>query len=270
MTPTAPPTDRAARPVPVAPIDPRIRARRIEVRRMAGRRKLQRLVDVGLVLLVAMLFVGALWTPLLDVDAVRVTGAERSGAEAVRERAGVAHGDRLVSVDVGSVGARVAALPWVGAVEVRRSVDGTVSIEVTERAPVAVVGSGGAAALVDREGRLLGPAAGVAGVEGLPSLISLPAVPAVGEFLTADADDALLVAERLHAVVPAAVATIDLVDLTAGLRHGGAVRLGDVSQLEAKLRSLRTVLDQVDLRCVAVIDLRLPGSPVLTREERCS
>jgi hypothetical protein len=30
------------------------------------------------------------------------------------------------------------------------------------------------------------------------------------------------------------------------------------------------VLEQVDLTCAAVIDVRSPGSPVLTREEACS
>ena len=57
------------------PIDPRLRARRIEVRRVEGRRRLQRLVDMGLLAMVVAAFLGALWTPLLDVDEVRVEGA---------------------------------------------------------------------------------------------------------------------------------------------------------------------------------------------------
>jgi len=48
------------------------------------------------------------------------------------------------------------------------------------------------------------------------------------------------------------------------------VRFGPATQLDAKVRSLRTVLDQVDLTCAALIDVRSPGSPVLTREEGCS
>lgn len=269
MTPTAPPTERA-HTAALPPIDPRIRARRIEVRKTAGRRKLQRLVDVGVVVVVAALFVGALWTPLLDVDVVEVRGAEHTGTEVVRDRAGVARGDRLVGVDVRVVGERVAALPWVGEAAVHRRVDGTVTIEVTERVPVALVGTGESAVLVDRQGRVLGPAVGVVAANGLPTLTSLQGVPAAGAFLDAAADEALVVAERLIASVPGAVATVDVAELSALLHQGGVVRFGDATRLDAKLRSLRTVLDQVDLRCLATIDLRLPGSPVLTREERCS
>ena len=83
------PRRRSSRPTP---IDPRIQARRIEVQRGVGRRRLQRLVDVGLVLAVAAGFALALRSPLLDVDAVRVAGAERTarrgGARAGGHRRG--------------------------------------------------------------------------------------------------------------------------------------------------------------------------------------
>ena len=85
--PRPPPT--LSRPTP---IDPRIQARRIEVQRGVGRRRLQRLVDVGLVLAVAAGFAIALRSPLLDVDAVRGrrgrAHAHRGGARAGRHPAG--------------------------------------------------------------------------------------------------------------------------------------------------------------------------------------
>src|SRR5688572_1609136 len=113
------------------PIDPRIRARRIEVQRDAGRRRLRRLADVGLVLAVAVAFLGALRSPLLDVEAVRVSGADRTGAEAVVTASGIARGDQLADVSLGSAGSQVAALPWVGEVRVHRSLGGTIEIAVT-------------------------------------------------------------------------------------------------------------------------------------------
>jgi hypothetical protein len=72
------------------------------------------------------------------------------------------------------------------------------------------------------------------------------------------------------AAAPGTLASLDGHDLVATLIQGGEVRFGDGRQLDAKARSLRTVLEQVDLTCLAVLDLRLPGSPVLTREEGCS
>jgi hypothetical protein len=58
--------------------------------------------------------------------------------------------------------------------------------------------------------------------------------------------------------------------LRGTLAEGIEVRFGAPDRLDAKVRSLATVLQQVDLACASVIDVRSPGSPVLTREEGCS
>lgn len=265
MPPTA-----TLEPPPVPPIDPRIRARRIEVRRVEGRRRLQRLLDLGLVALVAAGFVGALWTPLLDVDEVRVSGAARTAEAAVLEQARIATGDRLVAVDLRGAGERVASLPWVREVHLARRVSGEVTLEITERTAVAVVATGSQRLLVDGEGRVLGPLAAAPDVGPLVVLEGVGDVPAPGGFLGSEAADLLALADRVAVAAPGALTAARLEDLTGTLAQGGEVRFGDARQLDAKLRSLRTVLDQVDLACLALLDLRLPGSPVLTREERCS
>lgn len=259
----APP--RPPESAPPVPIDPRIRARRIEVKREAGRQRLARLVDAGVVLAVAALFFGALWTPLLDVDEVAVSGISQLDAEAVREAAGISRGDPLISVDLHAAGERVAALPWVLEVEIERGVGGTVSLAVTEREPVASVGSGSSAVLVDREGRALGPADGT-------SVMPLTGVaaPAVGAFLPSTTADALALAEALAEAVPGAVASLDVETLRATLVQGGEVAFDDATKIDDKVRSLQTILAQVDLTCLALIDLTLPGNAVLTREEGCS
>ncbi len=266
-----PPTVTASRPpIDAPPIDPRIRARRIEVKRQTGRRRLQRLVDLGAFVVVALGFAGALWTPLLDVDEVLVTGAAHTGVAAVRARADVTPGDPLVTVDLASVGARIATLPWVAEVHLERGVDGHVAIEVRERTAVASLGTGASALLVDRDGRVLGPASERPEGEPFVMLTGLEATPVVGAYLPDRAAEALALAAELAAVAPGALATLDVAELTGTLAAGGQVRFGDDRQLDAKARSLRTVLDQVDLTCLAVLDLRLPGSPVLTREQACS
>ena len=254
-----------------AHIDPRIRARRIAVQRGLGRRRLQRLVDVGLVVAVAVGFFLALRTPLLDVDAVEVKGNERTPAEAVIAASGIGRGDQLVDLDLGEAGQSVADLPWVREAHVHRGIDGSVTVEVVERTPVAVVGEGAEALLVDAEGRALGPAFG--DPSHTAALITIEGVGAgldPGEFLGAGAADALAVAASLGSLDVGFRLAVEDDRLTGVVDPGISVVFGDAGQLEAKIRALRTVLEQVDLTCAATIDVRSPGSPVLTREEGCS
>ncbi|MDP1819543.1 MAG: FtsQ-type POTRA domain-containing protein [Acidimicrobiales bacterium] len=253
-------------------IDPRIRARRIEVQRDVGRQRLRRVVDAGLLLAVAAGFLVALRSPLLDVEELQISGARRSGLHAVVEAAGISVGDQLFDLRPGTVGRSVAALPWVREVTVDRGISGVVRIAVEERTAVAIVGDGDAAALVDAEGRVLAPVADAPDLGGrLVTVVGLPGDLAPGRFLAEEARDALEVAMRLAEAVPGAVSEVVVGDgLVARLVDGGEARLGDATRLGAKIRSLETVLTQVDLSCLAVADLRVPGSPVLTREEPCS
>jgi cell division protein FtsQ len=254
------------------PIDPRIRARRIEVQRDAGRRRLRRLVDVGLVLLVVAGFVGALRSPLLDVGVVRVRGAERTTSDQVAAASGIRRGEPLMDVDLHAAGERIAALPWVGRVTLHRELGGTVDIRLTERTPAAVLGSGSSALIVDDEGRVLARATDLPDVAGgLVHVLGLPTHLAPGAFVPARATSALALAGRLATAVPGAIAQVAVgEDLTATLTQGGDVRFGDTTRLSAKLRSLQTMLDKVDLSCLGVLDLRTPATPVLTRRSGCS
>jgi hypothetical protein len=94
---------------------------------------------------------------------------------------------------------------------------------------------------------------------------------APGQQLDATATGALGLARRLAKVVPGAIAEVTVGhELTATLVQGGEVRFGDQSRLTAKLRSLSTMLEQVDLTCLDHLDLRAPGNPVLTRRAGCS
>lgn len=255
-----------------AHIDPRIRARRLEVQRNIGLRRLQRVIDVGLVVLVAAGFALALRSPLLDVDAIVVEGNGHTSADAILERAGIDRGDALMDLDLHAAGNRVAALPWVGAVELQRGLDGRVAVQVREREPVAVAGEGEAAVLVDADGRVLGPLTDAPDLgASLVRIVDVGELPAPGAFLASDAGDALRIAAELVAAASGNALQLSFADgLTIVLDSGAEVRLGGTDLLDAKIRSLGTVLEQVDLTCAAVIDLRSPGSPVLTREEGCS
>lgn len=220
------------------------------------------------VVAVAAVFAGALRSPLLDVDQVIVTGAGESGRDAVIGAAGIELGDQLMDVRLRAAGARVTTLPWVADVAVHRSIDGVVRLEVTERNPVAVIRAGRDRLLVDAVGRILGPAA----ADGQLTAIELPGgAGRAGEYLPADLAGVLMVAAALTPELHRAIdRLVPGPSITALLRTGGEVVVGPPTRLSAKLRSLSTVVDQVDLACLATIDVRAPGSPVLTRVPGCS
>lgn len=268
------------------PMDPRLRARRIEVMRLQGRRRLRMLVT----LVVVTCGVAAGWwlvvaSPLLDVDAVEVRGVERTPVDAVLERAAIRQGEALVEVDLLGAERAVAALPWVDEVQSRRSVFGTVTIDVTERRPAAAVPGPMGWLLVDADGRVL------EAVDALePGVLVVSGARwnvAPGGWIGEGALGALDVASSLPQALRSRVASIhdpgaaatgagradealEYSGLELVLIGGGRVRLGPPTELGDKYLAAVSVLAQVPTRCLDRIDVRAPSVPVLTRLPDCS
>lgn len=266
-TPKAPKPGKAAKaerpgkPESPSLVDPRLQARRIEVARGEGRRRL-RWVVAGIVLVV---LVGGAFavtrSPVLDVDTVAVRGASRTPESEVEANAGIALGSPMLDVDAAAAERRLEALPWVERATVTRSWPGTVEIALVERTPVAVVGSGSGAVAVDRDGRVLGPA----GDADLP-VVAGDAADA-GEDLT-DTQRwvvgavAALPAE-LRTEVAGASATPSGIRFT--LTDDIEVRWGDRSQPTAKADALDVLLEQADRATIATIDVSVPRAATVTR-----
>lgn len=250
-------------PAPV-PMDPRIRQRRIDVRRAAGRRR-RRVVVAGTTLLGALVLVyGVTRSPLLDVDAVKVRGLDRTPVDEAVVAAGLGGGQQMTDLDLARVRTRVEALPWVRAVEVRRDWPGTVTIAVTERRAVGllVAPSGEHFAFIDADGRILGHAPPEAG--DLALIVGAGEVPAPGLHIVGAAE-----ALRLLAALDGRPAVAELhvraPFVEAVLKGGAVVQFGHGDELEDKIVALRTLATRVDLSTVAVIDVRVPSAPALTR-----
>jgi cell division protein FtsQ len=248
-------------------IDPRISARRIAVRREEGQRRLHRLLWVGGCIGVAALSLGATRTPLLDLDRLEVTGADPAAVADALAAAGIRPGTALVDVDLAEGRAALEALPWVAEAELRRAWPGTVEVSVVAREPVASVAVAGGTALVAADGVVVavGPdAGGLVPVEG-------PATVAAGDHV--DLPGQLAVAAALPVELRPFVASVGAGDgagaVVLHLAGGGLVRLGAADQLEAKLLAALTVLTQVDRSCLAVLDVRVPSAPTVTRGPGC-
>ena len=250
-------------------LDPRFRRRRIEVRRQEGRRRLG--VVASLVAVVGAAGTGwvAVRTPLLDVDAVRVTGAARTPVAEVIAASGVYRGQPLVDVDPEATAAAAGRLPWVLRATVTRSWSGSVAIAVTERAPAAVARMGEQSwALIDVHGQVL--ASVPERPAGLPAVIGSAPVGPPGSRLGHGWAAVLRVATaaphpllgRVSAVAEAEGGGVEL-----RLAPDGVVRFGPAEQVDEKFTAIATVFAQVDTKGLAVLDVRVPRAPVLTRSE---
>jgi cell division protein FtsQ len=249
------------------PIDPRMRARRIAVRREEGRRRLRRLTLLSIAAGVLLAAWGVTRTPLLDVDRIAVRGNGHTAGAAVVAASGVRRGVAMTDVDLRGAEHRLAALPWVLSATVTRQWPGTVSVVVHERRPAAVVpATAGRWALVDREARVLALVPRSPG--GLVALRGLKPPGSPGTILPPTAGDLLLVSRSLpRPVAPrvAAVARVGEGDLRLLLRPGGTVLLGTTAQLDDKLLAVATLLADVDTTGLDVLDVRVPAAPSLTR-----
>jgi cell division protein FtsQ len=250
-------------------MDPRIHRRRVEVRRQEGRHRLRVLVGVTAVALVA----GGGWVATnsraLDVDHIVVDGAVHTPAAEAAAAGHLRRGERMADLDLGAAARGIRALPWVGQVTVQRQWPGSVRVRIVEREPVAATpAQAGGSALVDATGRVLDvvpdrPA-------GLALLAGLPPTGGPGTTLSPDGVKVLSVALALPAELQGRVLGVGPVGGTTGevelrLSADATVRLGPPEDLQRKFDAVRAVLAEVDMRNLAVLDVRRPDSPVLTR-----
>jgi hypothetical protein len=252
-------------------VDPRFRERWIEARRQEGRRRFRVLVGITAVVALGCAGWAATDSVLLDLDQVVVEGAVHTTADEARFASGLRRGEPMLDIDEAAVDRAVEALPWVLQASVRREWPGRVRIRLIEREPVAVAeAEPGAMALIDNTGRVLEwlPAP----PPGLPVLAGLPPAGPPGTTLGADGVATLQVAVALPVELRAYTAGLAPAPGSGGevelrLNPEGMVRLGPPDDLDAKFTAIRAVLAQADLRNLAVLDVRRPENPVLTRRE---
>ena len=275
------------------PIDPRIEARLLAVRR-DGRRGRRRVVAAaGAVTVIILLAWGAGRSPLLAVRHVQLSGTGPTTRDAALAAAGLDRHAQMLDLNLWRMGRRLEALPWVDRAVVRRRWPSTVRIALTSRVPVAQVpGPDGRPAVVDARGRVLAVGPEAAAVLArpathLPRLSGVDAAGGPGTVLAAGSGPALTIATAvpplLAGLTPAsqpgsalsgpALSGPALGAVVAGrggvwsvvLSTGISVLFGSPDGLGAKLVALRTILAQVPLAGVASIDVRVPDTPVLTR-----
>lgn len=195
---------------------------------------------IALVVLGTLAAAAAIWlvwfSSVLAVTSVRVVGLDGtipdSVAEQVLQTAAIPTAVPLARVDTDSAQQRVAQLPWVGSVDVRRGWPNEVVVAVSVRTPVARVGSDGTKA-VDADGVVFAPVG--------PTDKKLPVVDATGDGLSAAvAVLASLPSDLARRVVSLEATSLDDVELT--LRSGDLVRWGSADQPDVKATVLAALM----------------------------
>ncbi len=153
---------------------------------------------------------------------------------------------------------RIEAIPYIDTVAVHRHLPGAISIDVTERAPFALLNSNGTIVTIDRTLRVLNQGAPRSGRQ-LPTIVAT----------TRDVESALADAEEdalQTQLEPAVVSEDRYGGVVMTLRHYNVrVLFGDPDTVDDKVQMIVPILDKVDRgnRKVAAIDLRAPTTPVV-------
>jgi cell division protein FtsQ len=241
-------------------MDPRVRARRIAVRRAKGRKRLIWVAIVAAILLVLVGALAVLASSLFDVRTVDVQGAVYTDPAQLSEIIDDVRGDAILLVDTRQIERRLERIPWVESARVSTHFPHTLFVDIRERTPIATfAGSDGRYRVIDRDGRVLDVLDGVP----IDYMLITGANPDVeqGQF----AGRPFASAAQLTIALPAEIRSITEsigVDATAGdlsltLRTGAAedaqdlqVQLGPPTDLSAKLvRLLSEVRGGLDKVC---------------------
>lgn len=248
-----------------APIDPRIRRRRVQVTRAKGRRRLRVLAAVVVVALVGVAAFGLARSPLLGVDDLVVVGAEQADEEEIRAASGIEIGAPILFADLSSAARRIEELPWIATARVKRDLPHTIAITVTERSPVAwSVGADGATVLVDGSARAL---AIVDVVPALPEITGLEgSTLEPGVVVEPKALPGVLV--ELPEELRARVSVVERVDeggevgAVLRLTEGPEIRLGALERIAEKGSAALAVLAALGDEDATYLDVKVPSAPV--------
>lgn len=264
-------TTQRERPVVRSQVEPKIVERRRAVLDDRRRRRRNRWIALGVVVGVVAAVLGALWSPLADVDRVVVQGTDVIDHDELRALTGIETGDQLVTLDLAAARDGVRSHPMVASASVVREWPDTVRLVVRDEVPLAQLRDGDVVHPVSTSGRVLPP--DVAGLDAL-AVLSVPDLHVeVGDRVPDPIAAALVVHVRMGPSLREQLASTALGadgTLSFELVGGGTVRFGPVQAVPAKLVAIDAFLSQVALECLATLDVERPDRPTASRIPGCA
>lgn len=216
----------------------------------------RRAVAASVFAAVVVIVIAVLWSPILGVRSVAVTGTRNLTRDQVVSAAAVQPGTPMLRLDAGAIEARVRRLPRVFEVQVFRDWPSTVRIDVTERDPVGYLAKSDGVHLVDITGADYAVVA--TPPAGLPKVL-LPSVSPADQRTQA----VVGVLAALPAQLKSLVLTVDAPtpgSVTLGLSGGRTVRWGDAADSTRKAEVLAALMT----RPGKVYDVSSPELPTVS------
>ena len=227
-------------------IEPRLRERRIAVKRAAGRKRLRWALVVAVVLVLVVAALAVLGSSLFAIDEVRVEGAVQTDPALLQAVVDELEGTPVLRADTDAAERALEAIPWVAAARVTARFPDRATIELRERRPVATYqGPDQRFRVIDIEGRVLQL------LDGQPVdflVITSPDATDLepGQFgaqgFVAAANLVQALTPEMRAVAVGVSVTGDGSDLRLQLTEGREVRFGAGRDLVVKLVRLQTKL----------------------------
>jgi cell division protein FtsQ len=198
----------------------------------------------------------------LSVDAIKITGHQRTTQAEVLTALGFEANPSIVSLDVEQARLNLLQLPWVASASVGKAYPSAVSVEILEKKAGAIWQNGTQILALDDTGAAIGPAR-LAGDRALPAFVGEGADKAGLQFAALVRETAPAIADQVKVHVRIADRRWDLL-----MQNGVTVKLPEIAP-EVALASLNEMQANTDVlgRDVTSIDLRIPGRATLALGE---
>ena len=243
----------------------RLASRRKEVRRQSQKRR--RRVTFATFTLLALAIGG--WflarSSLFALEGIEVTGAKLLTPAEIVQASGLHPGQSMLGLHTDRVRARIAALPLVRSVSVRRVPTSRVRITVVERTPSFVLETVEGRWLIDDGGVVLGAADGTTSSLPTISVTDLVAADTGDQIEEPSVRDAMALWASLPRSLRSQGSTIQAT-ADSGLvlvRSGSTIVFGTNDRMAQKLESVRLVMARVRRlgRSIVRLDVRSPERP---------
>ncbi len=242
-----------------AAMDPRLRARRIAVKRAVGRRRLKWFAIGAVVVIVVAGSLAVLGSSLFEVKNVYPSGVSGNTKDAMDAAIDELMGHPVLLVDTNAIETQLEKNPWISEARVSTDFPDSASVEIVERVPIATYqGQDGRYRIIDVEGAVLTV------IDGRPLEFMLISGPGAEAEAGGSAGDAFrYAAELVEALSPAVRSrTEEVVVGETGelslLFANTEVIIGAPENLLDKLTRLEATLKRSDAGTFTLINVSTP------------